>query len=204
MPHGRRPSIDAPGQRRERAGPTDCAQVVMKRVLWLVALAIGFGAAASSSAQSPGNFSTLSTTGTATMGGDTLMCSGRPWIDVRCNGAVGDGSHDDTAAINTTISAAVSNDWPVHLPAGTYKVTSQLTIDYAGQASKGFRLISQGAGHRWPDDRLGAGAADRVRRRDRRQPDRVLLFEGRGYFIRQRRHVRLRRRGRQNRFLRRA
>jgi len=77
--------------------------------------------------------------------GDVFMCSGRPWIDVRCNGAVGDGNHDDTTAINTTISAAVANNWPVHLPAGTYKVTSQLTIDYAGQASEGFRLISEGA-----------------------------------------------------------
>ena len=117
----------------------------MKRLLWLVALAIGFGAGAPSSAQSPGNFSTLSTTGTATMGGDALMCSGRPWIDVRCNGAVGDGSHDDTTAINTTISTAIANNWPVHISAGTYKVTSPISIDYAGQASKGFRLISEAA-----------------------------------------------------------
>jgi hypothetical protein len=117
----------------------------MKRLLWLVGLAIGFGAAAPISAQSPGNFSTLSTTGTATMGGDALMCSGRPWIDVRCNGAVGDGSHDDTTAINTTISTAITNNWPVHIPAGTYKVNSPISIDYAGQASKGFRLISEAA-----------------------------------------------------------
>ncbi|HEY3910400.1 MAG TPA: glycosyl hydrolase family 28-related protein [Stellaceae bacterium] len=96
-------------------------------------------------AQSPGNFSSLTTTGTATLGGDVLMCSGRPWIDVRCNGAVGDDAHDDTSAIQSTIDSAVTNDWPVHIPAGTYKVTSQLTIDYAGQASNGFRLISQGA-----------------------------------------------------------
>jgi hypothetical protein len=117
----------------------------MKRLLWLVGLTIGFGAAAPISAQSPGNFSTLSTTGTATMGGDALMCSGRPWIDVRCNGAVGDGSHDDTTAINTTISTAITNNWPVHIPAGTYKVNSPISIDYAGQASKGFRLISEAA-----------------------------------------------------------
>ena len=42
-------------------------------------------------------------------------------------------------------NAAVTNNWPVHLSAGTYKVTSTLTIDYAGQASRGFRLISEGA-----------------------------------------------------------
>jgi hypothetical protein len=56
------------------------------------------------------------------------------------NGATGDGNHDDTTAINTTISTAITNNWPVHMPAGTYKVTSQITIDYSGQASKGFRV----------------------------------------------------------------
>ncbi len=96
-------------------------------------------------AQSPGNFSTLSTTGTATLGGDVLMCSGRPWIDVRCNGAVGDDTHDDTNAIQTTVNSAITNNWPVHIPAGTYKVTSSVTIDYASRAATGFRLISQGA-----------------------------------------------------------
>jgi hypothetical protein len=115
------------------------------RLLWLAAFAFGLGVALPTFAQSPGNFSTLSTTGTATMGGDVLMCLGRPWIDVRCNGAVGDDSHDDTAAINTTISTAITNNWPVHFSAGTYKVTSAISIDYAGQASKGFRLISEAA-----------------------------------------------------------
>jgi hypothetical protein len=96
-------------------------------------------------AQSPGNFSTLSTTGTATFGGAALACSGQPWIDVRCNGAAGDDSHDDTSAIQATINTAITNNWPVHIPSGTYKVTSGLVIDYAGQAANGFRLISEGA-----------------------------------------------------------
>ena len=87
----------------------------------------------------------MSTTGTATLGGDVLMCSGRPWIDVRCNGAVGDDSHDDTTAIQTTINSAIANNWPLHIPAGTYKVTAGLVIDYASQAANGFRLISNGA-----------------------------------------------------------
>ncbi len=112
---------------------------------FVACLASGWGALA----QSPGNFSTLSTSGTATMDGDVLMCSGRPWIDVRCpsmaGGAVGDDSHDDTAAIQATIDAAITNDWPVHVPAGTYKVTSKVTIDYAAQSGNGFRLLSEGA-----------------------------------------------------------
>ena len=73
------------------------------------------------------------------------MCSGRPWFDVRCNGALGDGVHDDTSAIQTTINTAVTNNWPVYLPAGTYKLTQTIAIDYAGQSGKGFRLISEGA-----------------------------------------------------------
>ncbi len=117
----------------------------MKTALGLAALSLGFGIAWPSLAQAPGNFSTLSTTGTATLGGDVLVCSGHPWIDIRCNGAVGDDSHDDTGAIQSTIDSGIANGWPVYLSAGTYKVTAQLTIDYAGQAGRGFRLVSDGA-----------------------------------------------------------
>src|SRR5262249_25945527 len=74
-----------------------------------------------------------------------VMCSGDPWIDVRCSGAVGDGNHDDTTAINAIFATAIANNWPVHFSPGTYKVTATITIDYAGQAGKGFRLISDGA-----------------------------------------------------------
>ncbi len=127
----------------------------MRPVEWLdralLAAALGGVAlfAASALAQSPGNFSTLTASGTATLIGDTLMCSGRPWLDVRCpgnaGGAAGDGSHDDTAALQAAFDTAATENWPVHIPAGTYKVTAALTIDYAGQASNGFRLISEGA-----------------------------------------------------------
>ena len=163
----------------------------MRRLLWLAAFAFGLGVALPSFAQSPGNFSTLSTTGTATLGGDVLICSGRPWIDVRCNGAVGDDSHDDTTAINTTIAAAITNNWPVHFPAGTYKVTSPISIDYAGQAAKGFRLISEAA---TIDGRaIASGPVLQIQmwRRLAHQPDRMLLLQGRGNPVRQRRSPRL-------------
>lgn len=114
------------------------------RLLRLAALALGLGMTPPAVAQSI-NGSSLDITGQSTLQGDVVMCSGAPWIDVRCNGATGDGSHDDTAAINTAIAAAITNGRPVHFSPGTYKVSSQITIDYAGQASTGFRLISEGA-----------------------------------------------------------
>jgi hypothetical protein len=102
-------------------------------------------------AQSPGNFSSLATTGpnnlggTTTAQGDLLACSGRPWYDVKCADAVGNDVADDTAALQNAINSAVTNGWPVHIPAGTYKLTGQITLDYAGQARNGFTLISEGA-----------------------------------------------------------
>ncbi|HEX3884742.1 MAG TPA: hypothetical protein VHW66_18965 [Stellaceae bacterium] len=77
--------------------------------------------------------------------GDTLMCSGRPWIDVLCNGADPADAVDSTTAIQNTITSAIAGGFPIHIPAGTYKVTSQLTIDYATLSSKGFTVISEGA-----------------------------------------------------------
>jgi hypothetical protein len=129
-------------RRRRRSGGE---QQVVKLLFPVSILALELAFASPGFAQSPGNFSTLSTTGTATLDGDVLVCSGRPWIDVRCSGATGDDIHDDTSAIQNTINNAVTHNWPVHFPAGTYKVTSELIIDYAGQASNGFRIISQGA-----------------------------------------------------------
>jgi Pectate lyase superfamily protein len=95
-------------------------------LLRIVAFAFGLGVALPAWAQAISG-STLTITGPSTLEGDVVMCSGRPWLDVRCNGATGDGVHDDTAAIETTVSAAIANGWPVHIPAGTYKVTSPIT-----------------------------------------------------------------------------
>jgi hypothetical protein len=76
---------------------------------------------------------------------DVQMCSGRPWIDVTCNGADPTGVADSTSAINTTFNTAITNGWPVLFPAGTYKVTSKITIDYQGQAANGLEILSRGA-----------------------------------------------------------
>jgi len=110
----------------------------------MAAFAFGLGVTLPTAAQTI-NGSSLNITGPSILKGDVAMCSGHPWIDVRCNGATGDGNHDDTDAIENTISVAVANGWPMRIPAGIYKVTSRLIIDYANQATNGFRLISDGA-----------------------------------------------------------
>lgn len=102
-------------------------------------------------AQSAGNFTSLTTSGPNSLGGmttaqgDLIACSGHPWYDLRCAGAKGDDATDDTAAVRNAIATAITNDWPLHIPAGTYKVTGEITIDYAGIAGTGFHLISEGA-----------------------------------------------------------
>src|SRR5947207_3388881 len=117
---------------------------ITRTLLRIAAFAFGLGVALPTLAQTISG-SSLNITGQSTLQGDVVTCSGHPWIDVRCNGAVADGNNDDTNAINSTISAAIANNWPVRLTAGTYKVTSLIIIDYATQAGHGFRLISDGA-----------------------------------------------------------
>jgi Pectate lyase superfamily protein len=53
------------------------------------------------------------------------------YVSVKDFGAVGDGSADDTAAINKAISAISSIGGTVYFPAGTYKTTSTITIPNA-------------------------------------------------------------------------
>ena len=115
-----------------------------RTLLRIAAFAFGLGVTLPTVAQTI-NGSSMDITGQSVLQGDVVMCSGHPWIDVRCNGAVADGNHDDSSAINGTIATAIANNWPVRLAAGTYKVSSQISIDYANQAGKGFRLISDGA-----------------------------------------------------------
>lgn len=57
-----------------------------------------------------------------------LFKSGIPWFDVRSFGAVGDGSNNDTGAINNALAAVPSTGGMVYMPAGRYKITSSLLI----------------------------------------------------------------------------
>ena len=76
---------------------------------------------------------------------NAVACTATSWIDVRCYGATGNGSTDDTAAINRAVSAALSADQPLFLPHGTFKLTRPLVLDYRTRSDTGFRVISMGA-----------------------------------------------------------
>jgi hypothetical protein len=62
-------------------------------------------------------------------GGGSFTVSGIPIFNVKDYGAVGDGSNDDTSAINAAIAAFnnVSPAVPMYFPTGQYKITSDLT-----------------------------------------------------------------------------
>lgn len=64
------------------------------------------------------------------------------WFNVKAQGALGDGVHDDTAAINSTIALANANGGVVYIPKGTYSllgaltpITSGVTIMGAGKGA---------------------------------------------------------------------
>lgn len=72
-------------------------------------------------------------------------CRSEPWVNAVCEGAVGDGVHDDTAALRRAVGLALGSDSPLLLPPGRYKLSGTLRIDYTARARTGFRLISMGA-----------------------------------------------------------
>jgi|HubBroStandDraft_3_1064219.scaffolds.fasta_scaffold00002_31 hypothetical protein len=74
----------------------------------------------------------LTWTGNVTNGGDVYFQSGRPWIDVRAYGATGNGTTDDTAAVQAAITAATGGT--VYFPLGTYciKTAGGLSVTTTG------------------------------------------------------------------------
>ena len=65
--------------------------------------------------------------------------------DATCYGAAGTGSGDDSSAINKAATVAVARHVPLVLPAGRYRVTNPVNVDYAAAYDTGIEIISQGA-----------------------------------------------------------
>jgi hypothetical protein len=66
--------------------------------------------------------------GSGAAGGATASALG--WIDAKERGAVGDGTTNDTAALQAAIDATPDGG-TLYIPAGTYKTTAPLVIDHA-------------------------------------------------------------------------
>ncbi|HEV8421414.1 MAG TPA: glycosyl hydrolase family 28-related protein [Actinomycetota bacterium] len=71
-------------------------------------------------------FATLNTPNTFT--GDNFFGSGRPWCDVRAFGATGDGSADDTQAVQSAIDSVGSRGGLILFPQGVYRVSAPLVV----------------------------------------------------------------------------
>lgn len=69
------------------------------------------------------------------------------WFNVKSYGAVGDGVHDDTTAIQATINAALAaGGGVVYSPGGTYLTTAQLLLDYSAYITNPRRVVFKGDG----------------------------------------------------------
>lgn len=74
----------------------------------------------------------------------TIQDKARESVSLKDFGAIGDGVADDTAAVNDWIAAVLSTGNVGYAPAGNYKVTSPILIDYVSVAATGFTLTGAG------------------------------------------------------------
>lgn len=66
------------------------------------------------------------------------------WENVKAHGAVGDGSNDDTSAVQAAIDALGSSRGTVFFPPGQYKVTSSLSVGTTGTTTIGVKFVGAG------------------------------------------------------------
>lgn len=72
------------------------------------------------------------------------------FFNVKAYGAIGDGAHDDTTAIQAAINAALATSrgtGTVFFPAGTFKITATLNCTSATNVAGGKGVILRGEGH---------------------------------------------------------
>jgi hypothetical protein len=87
---------------------------------------------------------TLTSIATGTPTSRTLADRFADTLSLKDFGAIGDGSTDDTVAVNAWIAEVLLTGNVGYAPAGNYKVTSPILIDYVSVASYGFTLIGAG------------------------------------------------------------
>ena len=95
-------------------------------------------------------------------------------------GAVGDGTHDDTAAIQAAIDAGIANNWPVHLSAGTYKVDVDADDRLRRPGESRLPADFRGRDDRRPHRRRRSGVAGAVLRRRAGSPADCFYFKEEG------------------------
>lgn len=76
--------------------------------------------------------------------GDTGPGNPAVVFDVKAYGAVGNGTTDDTAAIQAALDACALTGGRVYAPRGTYRITSSLTWAPAGAEAFGLTLVGDG------------------------------------------------------------
>jgi len=73
----------------------------------------------------------------------TTQAKLRDVVSVKDFGATGDGTTDDTVAIQAALADAVTNNRCLYFPAGTYLVTSNLTVPTPANVQRGFTILGE-------------------------------------------------------------
>jgi hypothetical protein len=85
------------------------------------------------------------------------MITGAP-ANVKDFGAVGDGTTNDTAAVQAAIDSCLANGTALYVPTGRYRLTAQVNIPvYSNVFERGLILQGEGWGSRFIVDHVGTG-----------------------------------------------
>lgn len=82
--------------------------------------------------------------------GDTLFRSGKPWVDIRAYGAVGDGVADDTAAIQAAVNVAKGTPLcgTLYIPSSPsgYNITTSIDLTQGSNTCNGLVVLGESPG----------------------------------------------------------